>query len=65
MNRSELLYWLAVLLLGRVSGGIGFWKNLCWALNNLQQATENARSMFRKYVMSDRINLSERTSRCR
>jgi cell division protease FtsH len=57
MTRSELLDRLAVLLGGRVAEEIVFGEISTGAQNDLQRATEIARSMVADYGMSDRLGL--------
>jgi cell division protease FtsH len=57
MTRSELLDRLAVLLGGRVAEEIVFGEISTGAQNDLQRATDIARSMVTEYGMSDRLGL--------
>ena len=57
MTRSELLDRLAVLLGGRVAEELVFDEISTGAQNDLQRATEIARSMVTEYGMSDRMGL--------
>jgi cell division protease FtsH len=57
MTRSELLDRLAVLLGGRVAEELVFEEISTGAQNDLQRATEIARSMVTEYGMSDRLGL--------
>jgi len=57
MTRSELLDRLAVLLGGRVAEELVFNEISTGAQNDLQQATDMARSMVTEYGMSDRLGL--------
>jgi cell division protease FtsH len=57
MTRSELLDRLAVLLGGRVAEELVFEEISTGAQNDLQRATEIARSMVAEYGMSDRLGL--------
>jgi cell division protease FtsH len=57
MTRSELLDRLAVLLGGRVAEELVFKEISTGAQNDLQRATDIARSMVTKYGMSDRLGL--------
>ena len=57
MTRSELLDRLAVLLGGRVAEELVFEETSTGAQNDLQRATEIARSMVTEYGMSDRLGL--------
>ncbi len=57
MTRSELLDRLAVLLGGRVAEEIVFGEISTGAQNDLQRATDIARSMVAEYGMSDRMGL--------
>jgi cell division protease FtsH len=57
MTRSELLDRLAVLLGGRVAEELVFGEVSTGAQNDLQQATDIARSMVTEYGMSDRLGL--------
>src|SRR5512136_72006 len=57
MTRSELLDRLAVLLGGIVAEELGFNEISTGAQNDLQRATDIARSMVTEYGMSDRIGL--------
>jgi len=57
MTRSELLDRLAVLLGGRVAEELVFGEISTGAQNDLQRATEIARSMVTEYGMSDRLGL--------
>jgi cell division protease FtsH len=57
MTRSELLDRLAVLLGGRVAEELIFGEISTGAQNDLQRATEIARSMVAEYGMSDRLGL--------
>jgi cell division protease FtsH len=57
MTRSELLDRLAVLLGGRVAEELVFKEISTGAQNDLQRATDIARSMVTEYGMSDRIGL--------
>ena len=57
MTRSELLDRLAVLLGGRVAEELVFEEVSTGAQNDLQRATEIARSMVTEYGMSDRLGL--------
>jgi cell division protease FtsH len=57
MTRSELLDRLAVLLGGRVAEELVFEEISTGAQNDLQRATEIARSMVTEYGMSDRMGL--------
>ena len=57
MTRSELLDRLAVLLGGRVAEEIVFKEISTGAQNDLQRATDIARSMVTEYGMSDRLGL--------
>jgi cell division protease FtsH len=57
MTRSELLDRLAVLLGGRVAEELVFGEISTGAQNDLQRATEIARSMVAEYGMSDRLGL--------
>jgi len=57
MTRSELLDRLAVLLGGRVAEELVFEEISTGAQNDLQLATEIARSMVAEYGMSDRMGL--------
>ena len=57
MTRSELLDRLAVLLGGRVAEDLVFKEISTGAQNDLQRATDIARSMVTEYGMSDRLGL--------
>jgi len=57
MTRSELLDRLAVFLGGRVAEELVFAETSTGAQNDLQRATEIARSMVTEYGMSDRLGL--------
>jgi cell division protease FtsH len=57
MTRAELLDRLAVLLGGRVAEELVFNEISTGALNDLQRATDIARSMVTEYGMSDRLGL--------
>ncbi|MGB7629998.1 MAG: ATP-dependent zinc metalloprotease FtsH [Candidatus Deferrimicrobium sp.] len=57
MTRSELLDRLAVLLGGRVAEELVFGEISTGAQNDLQRATDMARSMVTEYGMSDRLGL--------
>jgi cell division protease FtsH len=57
MTRSELLDRLAVLLGGRVAEELAFGEISTGAQNDLQRATDIARSMITEYGMSDRLGL--------
>jgi len=57
MTRSELLDRLAVLLGGRVAEELVFEEISTGAQNDLQRATDIARSMATEYGMSDRLGL--------
>jgi cell division protease FtsH len=57
MTRSELLDRLAVLLGGRVAEELVFNEISTGAQNDLQRATDIARSMVTEYGMSDRLGL--------
>jgi cell division protease FtsH len=57
MTRSELLDRLAVLLGGRVAEELVFSEISTGAQNDLQRATEIARSMVAEYGMSERLGL--------
>jgi cell division protease FtsH len=57
MTRSELLDRLAVLLGGRVAEELVFEEISTGAQNDLQRATEIARSMVTEYGRSDRLGL--------
>jgi cell division protease FtsH len=57
MTRSELLDRLAVLLGGRVAEELVFGEISTGAQNDLQRATDIARSMVAEYGMSDRMGL--------
>jgi cell division protease FtsH len=57
MTRSELLDRLAVLLGGRVAEELVFDETSTGAQNDLQRATDIARSMVTEYGMSDRLGL--------
>jgi len=57
MTRAELLDKLAVLLGGRVAEELVFKEVSTGAQNDLQRATEIARSMVTEYGMSDRLGL--------
>jgi cell division protease FtsH len=57
MTRSELLDRLAVLLGGRVAEELVFEEISTGAQNDLQRATDIARSMVTEYGMSDRLGL--------
>jgi cell division protease FtsH len=57
MTRSELLDRLAVLLGGRVAEELVFEEISTGAQNDLQRATDIARSMVAEYGMSDRLGL--------
>jgi cell division protease FtsH len=57
MTRSELLDRLAVLLGGRVAEELVFNEISTGAQNDLQRATDIARSMVTEYGMSDRMGL--------
>jgi cell division protease FtsH len=57
MTRSELLDRLAVLLGGRVAEELVFGEISTGAQNDLQRATDTARSMVTEYGMSDRLGL--------
>jgi cell division protease FtsH len=57
MTRSELVDRLAVLLGGRVAEELVFGEISTGAQNDLQQATDIARSMVTEYGMSDRLGL--------
>jgi cell division protease FtsH len=57
MTRAELLDRLAVLLGGRVAEELVFGEISTGAQNDLQRATEIARSMVTEYGMSDRLGL--------
>jgi cell division protease FtsH len=57
MTRSELLDRLAVLLGGRVAEELIFEEISTGAQNDLQRATDIARSMVTEYGMSDRLGL--------
>ncbi|PKN63800.1 MAG: cell division protein FtsH [Deltaproteobacteria bacterium HGW-Deltaproteobacteria-15] len=57
MTRPELLDRLAVLLGGRVAEELVFGEISTGAQNDLQRATEIARSMVTEYGMSDRLGL--------
>jgi cell division protease FtsH len=58
MTRPELLDRLAVLLGGRVAEEIVFGEISTGAQNDLQRATDIARSMITEYGMSDRLGLA-------
>ena len=58
MTRPELLDRLAVLLGGRVAEEITFGEISTGAQNDLQRATDIARSMITEYGMSDRLGLA-------
>jgi cell division protease FtsH len=57
MTRSELLDRLAVLLGGRVAEELVFEETSTGSQNDLQRATDIARSMVTEYGMSDRLGL--------
>jgi cell division protease FtsH len=57
MTRSELLDRMAVLLGGRVAEELVFGEISTGAQNDLQRATDIARSMVTEYGMSDRLGL--------
>jgi len=57
MTKSELLDRLAVLLGGRVAEELAFGEISTGAQNDLQRATDIARSMVTEYGMSDRLGL--------
>jgi cell division protease FtsH len=57
LTRSELLDRLAVLLGGRVAEELVFGEISTGAQNDLQRATDIARSMVTEYGMSDRLGL--------
>ena len=57
MTRSELLDRLAVLVGGRVAEELVFGEISTGAQNDLQRATDIARSMVAEYGMSDRLGL--------
>ena len=57
MTRTELLDRLAVLLGGRVAEELVFGEISTGAQNDLQRATDIARSMVTEYGMSDRLGL--------
>ena len=57
MTRSELLDRLAVLVGGRVAEELVFGDSSTGAQNDLQRATDIARSMVTEYGMSDRLGL--------
>src|SRR5512137_1114558 len=57
MTRTELLDRLAILLGGRVAEEIVFGEISTGAQNDLQRATDIARSMVTEYGMSDRLGL--------
>jgi cell division protease FtsH len=57
MTRSELLDRLSVLLGGRVAEELHFGEISTGAQNDLQRATDMARSMVTEYGMSDRLGL--------
>jgi cell division protease FtsH len=57
MTRPELLDRLAVLLGGRVAEEVVFKESSTGAQNDLQRATDIARSMVAEYGMSDRLGL--------
>ena len=57
LTRSELLDRLAVLLGGRVAEELVFGEISTGAQNDLQRATDMARSMVTEYGMSDRLGL--------
>ena len=57
MTRAELLDRLAVLLGGRVAEELVFGEISTGAQNDLQRATDIARSMVAEYGMSDRLGL--------
>jgi cell division protease FtsH len=57
MTRSELLDRLAVLVGGRVAEELVFGDTSTGAQNDLQRATDIARSMVTEYGMSDRLGL--------
>jgi cell division protease FtsH len=57
MTRSELLDRLAVLLGGRVAEELAFKEISTGAQNDLQRATDIARSMVAEYGMSERLGL--------
>jgi ATP-dependent Zn protease len=57
MTRPELLDRLAVLLGGRVAEELVFGEISTGAQNDLQRATDIARSMVAEYGMSDRLGL--------
>jgi cell division protease FtsH len=57
MTRSELMDRLAVLLGGRVAEELAFGEISTGAQNDLQRATDIARSMVAEYGMSDRLGL--------
>jgi cell division protease FtsH len=57
MTRSELLDRLAVLIGGRVAEELVFGEISTGAQNDLQRATDIARSMVTEYGMSDRLGL--------
>jgi cell division protease FtsH len=57
MTHSELLDRLAVLLGGRVAEELVFGETSTGAQNDLQRATDIARSMVTEYGMSDRLGL--------
>ena len=57
MTRSELLDRLAVLLGGRVAEELVFQEISTGAQNDLQRASDIARSMVTEYGMSDRLGL--------
>ena len=58
MTRAELLDRLAVLLGGRVAEELVFGEVSTGAQNDLQRATDIARSMVTEYGMSDRLGLA-------
>ncbi len=58
MTRPELLDRLAVLVAGRVAEEIVFGEISTGAQNDLQRATDIARSMVTEYGMSDRLGLA-------
>jgi len=58
MTRPELLDRLAVLLGGRVAEELVFGESSTGSQNDLQRATDIARSMITEYGMSDRLGLA-------
>ena len=62
MTRSELLARICVLLGGRVAEEIVFGDISTGAQNDLQRATEIARTMITQFGMSEKLGLASRRS---